>query len=55
MYCFRIIKESSSKDDTKTPKNPILLPYFNKIKEAAGRVADVLIECRININKVKSI
>jgi hypothetical protein len=37
------------------PKNPFLLSIFNKIKESAGKVADVLIECRININKVKYI
>ena len=35
------------------PKNPLLLASFNKIKEAAGKVADLLIECRINIIKVK--
>ena len=34
------------------PKNQFLNSYFQKIKESAGRVADVLIECRINIVKV---
>ena len=33
-------------------KNQFLNSLFLKIKESAGRVADVLIECRINIIKV---
>jgi len=51
LSCF-LVNESTSKDDTKQPKNPYLLGLYNNIKEAAGKVADVLIECRININKM---
>jgi hypothetical protein len=52
MYNIYLLKENHGKDDKNEVKNPYLKEIHSKIAQSADRVADVLIQCRININKV---
>lgn len=49
LSCFLV--NENSKAESKPPKNPVLNLLFEKIKENAGKVADILIECKINLVK----
>jgi ATP-dependent RNA helicase DOB1 len=49
LSCFMV--NENSKSETKALKNANLQALFKKCEENAMRVADVLIECKININK----
>ena len=49
LSCFLV--NENSKAELKPPKNPVLNLLFEKIKENAGKVADILIECKINLVK----
>ena len=51
LSCF-LVNEGGNKNDTKILKDQRLSSLNNIIKDNAGKVADVLIDCRININKV---
>jgi ATP-dependent RNA helicase DOB1 len=48
LSCFL---SEESKGEPKPSKNAILQSYYAKITESAKRVADVLVECKIKINK----
>jgi ATP-dependent RNA helicase DOB1 len=50
LSCF-LVNEGGSKNDTKPPKDPRLTSYNNIIKENAGKVADILIDSKINISR----
>jgi ATP-dependent RNA helicase DOB1 len=50
LSCF-LVNEGGSKADTKPPKDQRLNSLNAIIKENAEKVADVLIDCRINIAK----
>ncbi len=41
----------NSKSESKSLKNPILAQLFERVRENAGVIADVLIECKINLIK----
>ena len=45
------LSEEGNKNEPKPQKNPILQSLHSKVVETAGQVADVLIECKIEINK----
>lgn len=45
------LSEEGNKNEQKVQKNPILQALHAKVVETAGQVADVLIECKIEINK----
>jgi len=49
LSCFMV--NENSKSESKAMKNPILTQLFNRVKENAGGIADILIECKINLNK----
>jgi ATP-dependent RNA helicase DOB1 len=49
LSCFLVSENTKSE---KQPKNPILNELHNVIKKNAERVADVLTECRITVDKV---
>ena len=49
LSCF--LSGESSKKESKAPKNPILAQLFERVTESAKKMADVLIECKINLVK----
>lgn len=49
LSCF--LGSEGSKNEAKPPKNALLQTYYSKIVDSANKIADVLIECKININK----
>jgi len=54
--CFLVSEQSKGELNPKDKKDDQLFKnLFNKVKENASRVADVLIECKINIDKVTTI
>jgi ATP-dependent RNA helicase DOB1 len=49
LSCF--LAGENSKSENKTLKNPILAQLFKRVTESAEKMADVLIECKINLVK----
>jgi len=49
LSCF--LSEEGSKNESKPAKNPLLQNIHARVTSSAGQVADILIECKININK----